>query len=97
MSSKNYIRYVLEALDEVGGIRAGYKSLALQLETKTLLVECRHGKDDLRVYKLWEWGWVGGYSRYWKSVPSEDKRIISEECRKILKYREKGYIEEYGV
>lgn len=92
MNKNNYIKYVLEALDKVGGVRAGYKSLALQLETKTLLVECRNGKNDLRVYKLWEWGWEGGYQRYWPSVPSEDKRKIGEECRKILewdsKYRE---------
>lgn len=83
----NYIKYVLEALDKVGGVRAGYKSLALHLETKMVTVECRHGKNDLRVYE-----WEGGYQRYWPSVPSEDKRKIGEECRKILewdsKYRE---------
>lgn len=83
----NYIKYVLEALDKVGGIRAGYKSIAIQLETKTLLVEYRHGKDDLRVS---EWG--GGYSRYWPSVPSEDKRKLGEKCRKILEF-----VEEYGA
>lgn len=84
----NYIKYVLEALDKVGGFRAGYRSITLQLETKAVTVERRHGKDDLRVY---EWG--GGYQRYWPSVPSEDKRKIGEECRKILEYVEKGYVE----
>lgn len=87
----NYIKHVLEALDKVGGIRAGYKSLAIDLGTKVVTIECRHGKDDLMVY---EWG---GYQRYWPSVPSEDKRKIGEECRKILEYEEKGYIEKYGV
>lgn len=83
----NYIKYVLEALDKVGGIRAGYKSLAIQLETKTLLVECREGKSGLRVS---EWG--GGYQRYWPSVPSEDKRKLGEKCREILEF-----VEEYGA
>lgn len=91
----NYIKYVLEALDEVGGIRAGYKSLAIHLETKSVTIECRHGKDDLRVY---EWG---GYQRYWPSVPSRDKREISEKCREILewdrKYREERFMEEEYV
>ena len=82
----NYIKYVLEALDKLGGIRAGYKSLAIYLETKTVTIECRHGKSDLRVY---EWG---GYQRYWKSVPSRDKREISEECRKLLECEER-----YGI
>lgn len=77
----NYIKYVLEALDKVGGIRAGYKSLAIQLET---LVEYRHGKDDLSE-------WSGGYSRYWPSVPSEDRRKLGEKCREILEF-----VEEYG-
>lgn len=84
----NYIKYVLEALDKVGGIRAGYKSLALQLETKSVTIECREGKSDLRVY---EWG---GYQRYWPSVPPRDKREISEECRKILEWDEKYREEE---
>lgn len=86
----NYIKNVLEALDEVGGIRAGYKSIAIQLETKSVTIECRHGKDDLRVY---EWG---GYQRYWPSVPFRDKREISEECRKILEWKKREE-EEYGV
>ncbi len=85
----NYIRYVLEALDRVGGIRAGYKSLAIQLETKSFLVECRNGKSDLRVH---EWG---GYQRYWPSVPSRDKREIGEECRKILEWDSKYMEEEF--
>lgn len=84
----NYIKYVLEALDEVGGIRAGYKSLAIKLEDKTVTVECREGKSDLRVYV-----WGGGYQRYWPSVPSKDKKEIGEECRKILEW-DKKYREE---
>ena len=86
----NYIKYVLEALDEVGGIRAGYKSLAIDLGTKVVTIEYRHGKDDLRVY-TW-----GGYQRYWPSVPSEDKRKIGKgkcaerkDCSKKRIYRRK--------
>ena len=86
----NYIKYVLEALDEVGGIRAGYKSLAIDLGTKVVTIEYRHGKDDLRVY-TW-----GGYQRYWPSVPSEDKRKIGKRCKEILEWKKKEK-EEYGV
>lgn len=82
----NYVKYVLEALDKLSGIRVGYKSLAIYLETKSVTIECRNGKSDLRVY---EWG---GYQRYWPSVPSRDKRKISEECRKLLEF-----VEEYGA
>ena len=91
----NYIKHVLEALDKLGGVRAGYKSLAIDLGTKVVTIEYRHGKDDLMVYT------GGGYQRYWPSVPSEDKKRISEECREILewdrKYREERFIEEEYV